>query len=474
VKKNLFLFLITILFCKVLIGQGSNITFKIADYTNDTLIIGYYYGEKQLVKDTAFAKSPGTFVWKSKEAAEDGMYLALIKPENTYIQFLIDGGKQDFEIAFQKDNTSKVTFKNSKINTDFYAYMDHLRDRGEKASKLRDQIKKDEEAKKDVTELKAEQTKLDKEVKDFQETFIKNNNNYLGNLILSTKEVEIPTFTGSEEDINLKRYLFYKAHYWDFIDWNFKPLIRTPYIHNKIDTYIKKLTSQQPDSLLISVKEILGHLKNNPDAEKYYLSHFLNEYANGKNIGMDKIFVWINDNYYAKGKTPWVAEDNLKKINESADKLRPILIGKIFPNITTYKQDNTPVVLHNIQSKYTLLVFWAPDCGHCKKSMPDIVKAAEDYRAQGLTTVTVCTKPGDKAATCWEGVKEKAMENLLNTGDEYQRYRQFVDVPTTPKLFILDGKKEILLKDFGAENLNEIMKEVIRVEEEKLKKSDVK
>jgi thiol-disulfide isomerase/thioredoxin len=474
VKKLLILFVGVLYNMGSIFSQGSNIAFKIGDYTNDTLIVGYYYGEKQLVKDTVYAKSPGNFVWKSKEAAEDGMYLALIKPENTYVQFLIDGGKQEFDIAFQKDNTGKVTFKNSNLNTDFYSYMDVLKEKGEKASKLRDQLKKDEEAKKDVTALKDEQSKLDAEVKKYQENFIKENDNYLGKLILSTKEIEIPTFTGMEDEVNLQRFLFYKKHYWDYTDWNMKSLIRTPYIHNKIDTYIKKLTSNQPDSVLISVKDILGRLKDNPDAEKYYLSHFLNEYANGKQIGMDKIFVWINDNYYAKGKTPWVTEDNLKKINESADKIRPILIGKVFPNITTYKQDNTPVVLHNIQSKYTLLVFWAPDCGHCKKSMPDIIKAAEDYKLQGLTTVTVCTKPGDKAATCWEGVKEKGMESLINTGDEYQRYRQIVDVPSTPKLFLLDNKKEIILKDFGAENLQELMKEVIKVDEEKLKKSEVK
>jgi thiol-disulfide isomerase/thioredoxin len=473
VKKHL-LTLCSIFSLNILFGQGSNISFNISDYTNDTLIIGYYYGEKQLVKDTVFSKSPGKFIWKSKEALEDGMYLGLIKPENTFIQFLIDGGKQDFDISFQKDNVAKVAFKNSKINTDFYGYMDFLKAQGEKSSKLKEQIKKLEEEKKDVSSVKGELDKLDNSVKEYQDKFIKENNNYLGNLILSTKEPELPTFTGSEDEINLQRFLFYKKHYFDNTDWNFKPLIRTPYIHNKIDTYVKKLTAQTPDSVLVSVKYILDNLKNNPDAEKYYLSHFLNEYANSKMIGMDKIFVYLNDNYYAKGKTPWVAEDNLKKINESADKLRPVLIGNIFPNITTYKQDNTPVVLHNVRSTYTLLVFWAPDCGHCKTSMPYIVKADSAYSNQGLKIVTVCTKPGDKAATCWEGVKEKKMENLLNTGDEYQRYRQFVDVPSTPKLFLLDDKKEIILKDFGAENLENLMKEVIKSDAEKAGKGSLK
>ncbi len=138
---------------------------------------------------------------------------------------------------------------------------------------------------------------------------------------------------------------------------------------------------------------------------------------------------------------------------------------------TSSKEDNTPVVLHNVKSKYTLLIFWAPDCGHCKKSMPDIIKYAAEFKEKGLTTITVCTKGGDKANTCWDGVKEKSMESLINTGDQYQRYRQIVHFQTTPKIFILDEKKEILFKDLPAEELGNVMNEIIKIDEEKANKS---
>ena len=52
VKNNLWSALVgMVFFIPTLTGQY-HINFKIDDYTNDTLIIGYYYGEKQLVKDT--------------------------------------------------------------------------------------------------------------------------------------------------------------------------------------------------------------------------------------------------------------------------------------------------------------------------------------------------------------------------------------------------------------------------------------
>jgi thiol-disulfide isomerase/thioredoxin len=463
-KNNIFYTIICALFINGLFAQSYNINFSIADYENDTLIVGYYYGDKQLVKDTVFATKKGEFSFKGNEKLGGGMYLGLMKPDNSFVQFLVGEADQNFDIKFSKKDVAKVAFKNSKENTLFYEYMEYIRNKSKEAEPLRDTLKKDDPA------TKAKLAKLDVEVKAYQKAFLEPiKGSILYNLINSNNEIDIPEYTGTEEEKQMSRYRFYKAHYFDYIDWNLPSLIRTPYIHNKIDFYVKKLTVQNPDSLILSVDYILKQLEKNEDARKYYLSHFLNEYANAKIIGMDKIFVHLTDNYYAKGQATWVKEDNLKKIIESADNLRNILIGNIFPNITTYKEDNTPVILHNVKSKYTLLVFWAPDCGHCKKEMPDVLKYAAEYKNLGLTTISVCTKGGDKAGECWEGVKEKSMEALINTGDEYQRYRQLVSIQTTPKLFLLDDKKEIIFKDMPAEELGNVMKDVIRVEEEKAK-----
>jgi thiol-disulfide isomerase/thioredoxin len=455
------LILLILVAANILFAQSPNISFKIDGYDNDTLILGYYYGDKQLVVDTLFTKVKGEFTWKDTAKIQDGMYIALVKPENTFIQFLLESNNPSFSIKFNKENTSDVKFKGSKVNTAFYGYMDFLRDLGKKAEPLRDSVKSYESRGKNADTEKAKLDALDKEVKAFQKKTIEENPGYLAKLLLSSIEPEMKEFNGSEEEKQMQRYLYYKSVYFNNIDFNYPSLIRTPYIHNKIDTYIKKLTSQHPDSIIVSLKMILKKLENNPEAEKYYLSHFLNEYANSNIIGMDKVFLWINDNYYAKGKAPWVSADNLAKILKSAEELRPIIIGKIFPNITTYKEDKTPVVLHQVKSAYTLLIFWSPDCGHCAKAMPDLVKYSEEYKTKGLTTISVCTRPGEKVITCWEGVKEKKMENLINTGDEFQRFQQIIPMPKTPKFFILDDKKEILFKDFPADKLGEILKEII-------------
>ena len=231
-----------------------------------------------------------------------------------------------------------------------------------------------------------------------------------------------------------------------------------------------KLTPQSPDSINIAIDFILKKMEKNEETYKFYLSNFLNTYAKNKFIGMDGVYVHLVDKYYSQGKADWVDEENLDKIKKNADELRPILIGKKFPNITTYKEDGTPLNLYDLNSNYTIVLFWAPDCGHCKKAMPFVIDFYKKYQEKGIKIISVCTKAGDKYGSCWEAIKEKGMEDFLNTGDEYQRYRKYVQIPTTPKMFILDDKKVILLKDFPAEEMERIMDEVIKSKEKDTEK----
>lgn len=64
------------------------------------------------------------------------------------------------------------------------------------------------------------------------------------------------------------------------------------------------------------------------------------------------------------------------------------------PDITSFSQDNTPVRLYDIKSPYTVLLFWAPDCGHCKKIMPDVVSFYKKNKDK-VKLMAICTKGGE-------------------------------------------------------------------------------
>ena len=373
-----------ILFSASIFGQGYHIDIKVNNYDNDTLIVGYYYGDRQLVRDTLFAEDKGVFTFKGEEKMDGGMYLLLFKPENSILQFLMPEDDQEFYLECDTKDLSSAKVQGNDDNETFFTYMDFLKVMREEADPLRilvDSLKKENVS---VTEYQSQIDDLDKKVNDRRDKIVNEKpNTVTAQLLRSNIDVDMPTFEGeNEEDIAVKKYKYYKKHYFDNIDFSYPSLIRTPYFHNRIHTYLDKLVVNHPDSIKKEIDYIISLVKENEDAYRYSLSSILNKYAKNKFIGMDAIYVHMIDTYYAQGAADWVDEENLLKMKENANNLRPILIGKVFPNITVYKEDKSPLMIHNVESDYTLVIFRAPDCGHCKKSMPKVIDFYEKYKGR--------------------------------------------------------------------------------------------
>lgn len=450
------------------IGQGFSVNIDIKNYSNDTLIVGNYFGEKQIVRDTLFATATGKFVWKEDSIPPQGVYLVLLKPENSFVQFMVNEKEAKYSMQFDSKDISDVKFKGSVENKVFYDYLRFLKDKRVLADTLRNKINRAKENGATTMKEQDELDNLDKAVKEYQKDVLAKHPDLITSLLIkSNEDIDVPTFEGEEKEAQMKRYLYYREHYFDNINIPHKALIRTPFIHQKVDYFVTKVSSQQPDSLVKTIDRVLSVLEPNPEAYRYYLADFLNKFAQMKMVGLDAVYVHLVDNYYNKNKAPWINEENLKKMTENANELRPILIGKIMPNFTTYKEDSTAVSLHNIESPWTVVIFWAPDCGHCKKIMPSVVEFYNNNKDKGVKMLGVCTKGGDKTATCWPAIKEKGMEGFINTADEYQRYNRQVRIKSTPKIFILDAKKEIIIKDIPGEELDRVFNEILKFEEEK-------
>ncbi|HHH49936.1 MAG TPA: redoxin domain-containing protein [Saprospiraceae bacterium] len=319
---------------------------------------------------------------------------------------------------------------------------------------------------------------LDKEVEIYHENLAKNNpNSFAAMLAKARTSIVIPEFKGqgTEDEIKMKRYLFYKKHYFDNFKMDDPRMLRSPELFKRIDYYIKNLTPQHPDSINVSLDRIFNLIEGSEETFRYYLSHYLNEYAKSKIVGMDAVYVHLVENYYAKGKAPWVDEESLKKITDNARTLKPILVGKIAPNIKVYKRDNEAISLHDIKSKYTILVFWQPDCGHCKKSMPVLKEIYEKYKDKGVEVLSICTKKYDKdkkmeeVEKCWKFLDEHEMNKWINAVDPFirSRYAQIYDIRSTPRIFILDAKKEIIVKGIGKDQLDEVLDQIIENDQKK-------
>jgi len=465
-KKSLFLALLIVFsYSFTFANDGYRIEIEIDNYEPDTLVAGYYFGKQTLVLDTLLKNDNGGFILQDSDTLDAGVYLLLLKPDNQFVQFLVDEKEQQFSIAFDAEDLTKVKIEGSSDNQLFNDYMVFLRSKRELREPLVEQSNVEGISEIDKTAIAIQIEKLDAEVKAEQDKIVEAYPESITSILIkANRPIETPDFEGTEEEVHAQKYNYYRAHYFDNIDMDNPKSIRTPFFNDRIDYFLKKLTYQVPDSMIQSVDYILESIKPSEKSYQYYLSQFINEFANSKIVGQDAIYVHIAENYYGAGKAPWVAEENVKKIVSDAQKIKPLLIGKPAPDFTAYNFEGEEVPLSSIDAEYRVLFFWKPECGHCTKAVPIVKEFYKNYKDKGVEIISICTKLGKDYNQCWDGIEEKNMGEFVNLGDQYQRSKVLkkYNATQTPRFFIIDKEDTIVMKGIGANQLGAVIDEMLQ------------
>ncbi len=429
-------------------------------YDGEEIYLGFYLGESQFVQDTARFVN-GAYRFEREDNLLPGFYIVVFPPENQFLQLLISEDDTDIQVKVDGSALRKPSeIKGSEDTQLFYDYADFITEKRTRVDVLRSEMADLEEGTKKHDAIQIDLENINDDVLKMQNKLIAEHGETLtAMLIKANREVEIPKFEGTEDEVNEQTYVYYKAHYFDHIPLSDPRIVRTPFLHDKLSYYLDKLTYQNPDSLIIAIDHILNQFEPESESFQVYLVSFLNRYAKSKIVGMDAIYVHLVTKYYAGGKAPWTEEEQLAKIIKNANTLKPILIGKIAPDLKLQGREKEVITVHGIESEYTVLFFWDPECGHCKKSIPILVEFYEQYQNKGIEILAICTKLNQAADKCWDVVDERGMDIWINANDPYlrSRFKQIYDVRVTPQLFVLDADKKIVMKKIGAEQLSGVM-----------------
>ncbi|MBR9921695.1 MAG: AhpC/TSA family protein [Bacteroidetes bacterium] len=448
--------------------SGHNIEVQVDGFEAGEMYLAYHLLDKQYILDTVTANANGTAVFSGEEPLEGGMYLVVLPPDNRYFQILVDENNQNFKVHAKSPTEPSVGLEidGSADNELFYAYLNYLTEMRPKAEAIRSKIESADEKQK--AKFEEELDLLNEEVFAYQEKIVAEHPKTLTAAIIKANMPldDMPEFEG--EDAQTKQWQWSKAHYFDNIDITDPRMLRMPFLFQRVDHFVEKMTVQHPDSVIVSVTHVLDAMQPAEETFKQYVVHYVNKYAASKVIGFDAVYVAIVDRYYAKGLTPWTEQEQLDKMVDNANRLRPLLIGKRAPDFSSQDRDGNQYTLHGFESEYTILFFWDPGCGHCKKSMPDMIKLYNDYKDKGVEIFAVCTKFYNEMESCWEFIEEKEIDIWLNTIDPYHRskYKTTYDIKSTPQIYLLDKDKYILYKRLSAEQIPDILDQLLLENEE--------
>lgn len=441
--------------------DGYKIQLKFTDIKDSLVYLAHYYGKPlpTIYKtDSVKVDKNGVGVMQSKNKILGGIYMILLSDKKTYFDFLLDNGDEIGINITVKTLPQSLKYTGSQQNSDFIAYGEFLNGYGQKQEQISEGYK-NAKTKADTAALEKQVKDAAKELYDYRENYIKNHPKTLLAKIFSALELpqvpEGPHYTADGKIDSAFGYLYYKAHYWDGFDLRDDRLINTPLYDAKLDEYINKLTLQYEDSINKEGDWLLAKTRGTQELFKYTLWWLTNNAGNSKIMGMDGSYVHFVENYYMKGDATWLKPDELQQYITAARKIAPNVIGNVAPELKMKDVNGKEQSMHAIDAKYTLLVFWSPDCGHCQVELP---KLDSTYRAvlkaKGVKVYAISTYDEEKM---WKDFLKKnpGMQEWTNVWDpEHQsRFREQYNIYMTPIIYLLDDKKIIRGKQIDYSNI---------------------
>jgi len=475
-----YFFLPSNLFAQTGSKTGYTIKGKIKGWKDTVCFFGNNYGDKKYVKDTTRIDKNGNFVFSGKEKLPGGIYL-IVFPNKVYFELIIDK-EQDFYVESDTaDLVKNLKVKGSEDNTMFYKYLIFISTKQKEAEPLRKRIAKLREdttaaasTKKDSIKIIQEKlTSIDKEVSTFQDDFVKEHpSSFLSVIFKAQKETVVPDapiLSNGRKD-SVFPYLYYKEHYWDNINLTDDRILRTPIFHAKLKNYFDKIVLQHPDSIIKESDILINKAASNKEMFKYIVWYMTGTYETSPIMGMDAVFVHEVEQYYITGKAYWVDSVNVQKIVHRGMTLKPLLLEKPAPPIIMQDTLDKNISLYEVKSKYTVLIFWDPDCGHCQKVLPKLKESYDKtLKAKGVTVFAVDIEDN---ATKWKKFIVEKKLDWVNTHDKYKQYylRELFDIYSTPVIYLLDENKRIKAKRIDVDQLDGYIDHLEKIKEMEKKK----
>jgi len=464
---------------------------------NDTIAyLAYYQFDKLYISDTCKKVVNGNIVFKGKKNLDKGVYFLLSQAKSNYFDFIIDEQSQKQQINSDKSNLlENLKAVNSKQNENFFNYIRFVSSKNKEFDSFKKSIK--EQKKPDSTALLTKEFKVlnDGILENDLSCIAQNNGNYLGEIInLKTDKVakDIPKASNGRPD-SIFAYHYFKKHFWDGVNFQDDAMLRNPFFVNKVKQYFNTVVVQHPDSVCVEIDRMMLKTKPGTKMNMLLLAYFTQTYEIPKIMGMDKVFVYMVDNYFKTGKAKGVYDESvIKIIINRGNVLAPLQLGKTAPELLMIdvpghekiakmgfeaaktseeitkiyyahkpEIEKTYVSLSSIKADYLILIFWDVECGHCQKEVPKILEMYHDFQKEKKDVKVF----GVYTQNDFDKYNKYIIDNKLDwinvyDGVHINNLKDKYDVVTTPVIYILDKNKVIKAKGIGSEAIKSIISQM--------------
>ena len=365
-------------------------------------LIKYTSDKSHCVIDTS-SLSSGYKIFSNKTDYNEGIYVIADSKQNPLFEILI-GKDQKFSIHVEElMDLKSYEVKGSKETESYFKIYSRTFYDGLHIKALESELKYHPENIRKIDSIKNELYK-------YQESMLrKDDESFLNTYIKFTEDRPICDLPLCDERILNSRLL-----------------------KNKLDKYFdNSSTTQTPELICNKIDEFVLSTDDCQEIRDYILWYLYSKYFNPEKTENELVYIHLVDEYFSKLEIENLTENIRKEIIRRADVLRKITIGQVAPSFQYIDENGDMIDLDDIRSKFTVLFFYKPDCQKCIR----------DKRILGLVKKRI-----NDIEILHIDISE---ENNSTSQDIIDKY----DIMTTPTIYLLNEKKEIIAKHIKAERI---------------------
>ncbi len=439
-------------------GQGYQIDLKISSLAGQKVYLAHYYGRGTTVykTDSTVLNKSGKGKLQKDSTILGGMYMILDTGKGNFVEFILNDGDKLKLSSEAADFRTDAIVTGTKDNEEFFAYQKYLKSFETEQKAIDAKLSKARTAADSAAVQDQIKTHLDKLNAYRTDYYNKNPKSFLGAIFGAIYEPEYRSDTTKEA-----AYEMYKAAYWDRFPFDDERIAYTPIYHGKIEKYFNKVVLPIADSVQKEALWLLDTTEGKKELFNYTLWYANSYIWSAKIMGLEEAILPIADKYYHDPENVfWLDSAKYEKMMQKIVLMQPSMLYNTGQNLKLEDRQGQTVMLHDIPGDYLALVFWEPDCGHCRKVVPRIDSMYKSDPEAYKDIQLVAIKTGGDSTVYDDFIKEKNLEEgwlHLNDDQRQSNLRYYYDVESTPLLVVLNPQRQIIAKKINFEDITKLI-----------------
>jgi peroxiredoxin len=194
---------------------------------------------------------------------------------------------------------------------------------------------------------------------------------------------------------------------------------------------------EQEARFIGAVDQIMVNVSGDTELRSFVVQFLL---AGFELLGMEEVQVHLVENYLDESCGSDIAE----LVTERMEAYRGMAPGKTAPDFVIRDYRGNTCRLSELEHPYTLVLFWASSCVHCRDMIPELKKWYEEENRIGLEVVAISV---DSSAAEFDAFMQEMLPPWITSLDPLGwqgRVPEAYHIYATPAMFLLDRERKIL------------------------------